>query len=112
MFELGSIGGNKLDAAVALRQPLPEPRPKSHTNAVKNMIRLLRRSHSTSHANSPLEKYFIGTGQNQKINHHHQHPHQNHVDYNNKLNLIEESRVVNCVEGLPFVMRNKKKGVS
>lgn len=104
MFELGSIGGNKMDAAAALRQPPPAIR--SHNSTVKNVMRLLRRSHSASHASHtiPMEKFLIDPVQNH--HHHHIHHHFNHD------NLLEEPRIVNCLEGLPFVMKNKKKVVS
>lgn len=109
MFELGSIGGNKLDAAAALRQPPPVIR--HHNSPVKNVMRILRRSHSASPApHTPMEKYLISTMHH---NHHHPHGHNDvHHNCNNKNILKDEPRVVNCVEGLPFVMRNKKKVVS
>lgn len=110
MFELGSIGGNKMDAAAALRQPPPVIKP--HNNTVKNVMRLLRRSHSASHAShTPMEKYLISPIQNSNNNHPPSHDGRPHR-CNKKNNLMEEPRIVNFVDGLPFVMKNKKKVVS
>lgn len=109
MLELGSIGGNKMDAAVALRHP---PSPGRSNNTVKSVIRLLKRSHSASPAsdNTPMEKFLVPL----KNHHNHQQHRHNgpHNYFKNHENLLEEPRVVNCVEGLPFVMGNKKKLVS
>lgn len=117
MFELGSIGGNKMEAAAALRQPPPVLR--QHSSPVKNVMRLLKRSQSASH-HTPMEKYLVNPIQNQHHNYHHHHasqlpqPHRSHGrhnQFNNNCNLTEESRIVNCIEGLPFVMGSKKKVV-
>lgn len=108
MFELGSIGGNKMEAAAALRQPLPLVRP--HSSTMKTVIRLLRRSHSATHAShTPMEKFLISPIENQ---HHPMGQHEDHDPYKPNDNLVEEPRIVNCVEGLPFAMKNKKKTVS
>lgn len=108
MFELGSIGGNKMDAAAALRQPPPVKKP--YNNTVKSVMRILRRSHSASHAShTPMEKYLV----NPMCNNNDQPPnHDGPHRCNKKDNLLEEPRIVNFVDGLPFVMKNKKKLVS
>lgn len=97
MFELGSIGGNKLDAAAALRLR-PQVTVKNH------MLRLLRRSHSTS--NTPIEKMSIhrrtvpnNGAQAQKYQQQNGQPHPH-------------ARVVNVVEGLPsFVLGKQQKKI-
>lgn len=112
MFEIGSIGSNKMDAAAALRQPLLPPIVKP-PSTVKNMIRLLTRSHSAhGTASVPMEKFLIPPIQ---INPHHHDPHNLHLhegpQYIANDNLAEP-RIVNFIEGLPFVMGSKKKMVS
>lgn len=110
MLELGSIGGNKMDAAAALRQPPPV---RTYNNTVKTVMRMLKRSHSASPAteNTPMEKFRISPLKNHH-NSQHNRNHVGHNQYKNNENLLEEPRVVNCIEGLPFVMGNKKKVVS
>ncbi|CAG9855762.1 unnamed protein product [Phyllotreta striolata] len=92
MFEVGNIGGTKMDAAAALKQTPHIRQPYS----VKNqMMRFLRRSKSA--ANAPSEKITPKHVPNEHLyRRNHVHP---------------QTRVVNHVEGLPIVVANKPKKI-
>lgn len=83
-----------MDAAAALRQA---PHMRQHYSVKNQMMRFLRRSKSA--ANPPTEKMTPKHSHNN--GHHYRH---NHV-------VHPQARVVNQVEGLPFVVGNKTKKV-
>ncbi|KAG5898366.1 hypothetical protein JTB14_015799 [Gonioctena quinquepunctata] len=96
MFEVGSIGGTKLDAAAALRQTHVAPHARHHYSVKNQMMRLLRRSKSS--ATQPAEKI----SPKHVAHHNGYHYHHNHV-------VHPQTRVMNAVEGLPFVVGKTKK---
>lgn len=95
MFEVGSIGGSKLDAAAALRHP----HVRQQYSMRNQMMRLLRRSKSA--ATQPPEKIAP-----RPATHNGHHYHHNHVVHPQSRN---GGMVVNIVEGLPFVVGKNKK---
>lgn len=127
MYEVSSVGGNRLEAAAAIRaQALPRQRP--HETVKGHMMRFLRRSKSMAQRAVSTEDHH----QHQNITHkhvnakhgyhpsqrHHQHKKEEHRPHTEVLPQGQQQQihpvtrngcVVAIVDGLPFVVGAKNK---
>lgn len=122
MYEVSSVGGNRLEAAAAIRaQAVPRHRP--HETVKGHMLRFLRRSKSMAQRAVSTEDHHHQTQQREHAplrsnkHHHHQSHHQDkresvgHQQGQQQIQhpVTRNGVVVAIVDGLPFVVGAKNK---
>lgn len=122
MYEVSSVGGNRLEAAAAIRaQAVPRHRP--HETVKGHMMRFLRRSKSMAQRTVSTEDHHQPQHREhtavKSTKHHHHHSHHQEkreipiqVQGQGQQQIHPVTRngvVVAIVDGLPFVVGSKNK---
>lgn len=106
MYEVSCVGGNKVDAAAAIKQNHLPQRP--HVSVRNQMMRFLRRSKSMVRQPTNVANKTERLSQN---NYHHHSQHRHNAGEPRKVQVARNGMVVAIVDGLPFVVGAKNKKV-